>query len=331
MENYELVSQAVHVDEGKLSGPVVNSPRQLWSVAGYLDMVITGVFGLDDDGHVEPKLPASWVAPLFGDAQKITLDLKDQRITLMRPSRVDGDLLVTQSQRHEGDETIVQLKAIRSGAKPLRTDAPLFGPNMPDAPAVSDAGKAWQVSFEGKGMLYLDGHRVGPITGSRTVPKSDARQCFQLTRLSDDGLESLPGLPTCKGDETRLNGQGSWEWKATKGGRFDVSFDYVNDHGPINTGVTAAVKLLVVSCDGASPQRVPVVMPHSVGTQRSTTATFAASAGATCHFRMEQGFNMSDLSHNAHYTGEQGGATGPVNDAHVEAMLVSPSPEASKP
>ncbi len=45
MENYELVSQAVHVEEGALSGLVVNSERQLWSVAGYLSMVVEGVFG----------------------------------------------------------------------------------------------------------------------------------------------------------------------------------------------------------------------------------------------------------------------------------------------
>ena len=36
---------------------------------------------------------------------------------------------------------------------------------------------------------------------------------------------------------------------------------------------------------------------------------------------------MSDLSHNAHYTGEQGGASGPVNEADVEAMFVSPAPQ----
>lgn len=331
MENYELVSQAVHVDEGKLSGPVVNSPRQLWSVAGYLDMVITGVFGLGDDGRIEPKLPASWVAPLFGDQQNITLDLAGQRITLVRPAKLDGDLLVAQSQHREGDETTVQLKAIHSGAKPLRTDAPLFGPEMPDAPAVTDNDHRWQVGFQGKGMLYLDGHRVGPIDGSLTLPKGNTRQCFQLTRVGDDGLESLPSVATCKGEETRLAGSGPWEWKAPKDGSFSVSFDYVNDHGPINTGVTAAVKLLDVSCDGAAPQRVPVVMPHSVGTQRSTTATFMARGDALCRYRLDQGFNMSDLRHNAHYTGEQGGATGPVNDAKVEAMLVSPSPVIGKP
>ncbi|QNK02980.1 Six-hairpin glycosidase-like protein [Dyella telluris] len=329
MENYELVSQAVHVEEGKLSGPVVNSPRQLWSVAGYLDMVIGGVFGVGDDGRVDPKLPVSWLAPLFGDTQKISLDLAGQRISLVRPAKVDGDLLVAQSQHREGDETVVQLKAIRSGAAPLRLDAPLFGPDMPGAPAVADTPDGWKVSFDGKGVLYVDGRRIGAIDGSLTVPKGDTRQCFQLTRLGADGVESLPGMATCKGDESRLAGQGPWEWKAAKAGRFAVSFDYANDHGPINTGVTAAVKLLDVSCDGAAPQRVPVVMPHSVGLQRSSTATITAPAGALCRFRLDQGFNMSDLRHNAHYTGEQGGASGPVNDAAVQAMLVSPAPQGS--
>lgn len=331
MENYELVSQAVHVDEGKLSGPVVNSPRQLWSVAGYLDMVINGVFGVGDEAHVDPKLPASWVPPLFGDQPSITLDLAGQRVTLLRPAKLDGDLLVAQSQQRVGNETTVQLKAIHSGAKPLHTDAPLFGPAMPDAPVVTASAKGWQVDFQGKGVLYLDGHRVGPIDGSLSVPKGTTRQCFQLTRVGEGGLESLPSAATCKGDEARLVGAGPWEWKATRSGAMSVSFDYVNDHGPIQTGVTAAVKLLDVSCDGAAPQRVAVVMPHSVGTQRSATATFTASAGATCRFRLDQGFNMSDLRHNAHYTGEQGGASGPVNDAKVEAMLLSSSPVTSKP
>ena len=66
MENYELVSQAVHVEEGALSGPVVNSERQLWSVAGYLSMVVEGVFGVQDDGRVQPKLPAVLVPVLLG-------------------------------------------------------------------------------------------------------------------------------------------------------------------------------------------------------------------------------------------------------------------------
>ena len=324
MENFELASQAVHVDEGPLSGPVVDSPAQLWSVGGYLDAVIGGVFGLGDDGRIEPKLPVSWMKTLFGDQPRITLDLGGQRITLVRPAKADGDLLVSAQQRTQGGETVVQLKAIRSGAAALRTNAPLYAQAIPDAPVVTSAAKGWQVSFPGKGVLYADGRRVGNIDGSLTLPKADARQCFQVTRLGDGGMESLPGTAACVGDEAKLTGKGPWEWRAPRDGRFGVTLSYANDHGPINTGITAAVKFLDVQCDGMAVQRLPVVMPHSVETQRATSAAFEAHAGGSCHISLEQGFNMSYLRHNAHYTGGQGGASGPLNEANVEALLVAP-------
>jgi hypothetical protein len=175
-------------------------------------------------------------------------------------------------------------------------------------------------------MLYVDGRRVGPIDASLVVPDRGSRQCFQLTQLGESGIESLPSKPTCEGDETRLTGQGPWEWRAPADGTYQVAFAYANDHGPINTGVTAAVKSLDVRCDSGEPQPVPVVMPHSVGVQRSTAGAVTVRAGTPCRFSLDQGFNMSDLSHNAHYTGQQGGASGPVNDATIDALLVSPWP-----
>ncbi|MDG2539476.1 Six-hairpin glycosidase-like protein [Dyella jiangningensis] len=324
MENFELASQAVHVDEGPLSGPVVDSPAQLWSVSGYLDMVIGGVFGLGDDGLIEPKLPVAWARQLFGKGDRIALELDGRHIELVRPQQWDGDLLVSDSQHHHGTLSVVVLKAIHSGAKPMRTDATLYAPAIPDAPDVKDIAKGWQVSFAEKGVLYVDGRRIGNIDGSLVVPKADARQCFQLTRLGDGGLESLPSAATCKGDESRVSGKGPWEWRAPRDGLFSVTLAYANDHGPINTGVTAAVKFLDVQCDGMAAQRLPVVMPHSAGTQRATAATFEARAGSTCHISLQQGFNMSYLRHNAHYTGGQGGASGPLNEANVEALLIAP-------
>jgi hypothetical protein len=327
MENYELVSQAVHVEEGRLSGPVVNSPRQLWSVAGYLDMVIGGAFGLRDDGSVEPKLPVAWATTLFGNQQRITLDLGSQRVVLVRPAQMSGDLLVADAQQHHGKETVVQLKAIASKAPVMVTQDREFGPAMPGAPTIRDTGNGWAVQGSDSSLLYVDGRLVPPVSVTVTMPKGVGRHCFQHTNMDDRGTESLPGPAVCEGEEARIAGSGPWQWKASSAGSYEVSFDYVNNHGPINTGITAAVKLLDVSCDGAAPQRVPIVMPHSVATQRSTTATFTAPAGAACRLSMEQGFNMSDLRHNAHYTGEQGGASGPVNDATVEAIFLSPSPQ----
>jgi hypothetical protein len=67
-------------------------------------------------------------------------------------------------------------------------------------------------------------------------------------------------------------------------------------------------------------------MPHSVAEQRSTAATFETKAGARCTFALEQGFNMSDLAHFVHYTGGEGGASGPLNEANVNALHVAPLP-----
>ena len=111
MENYEFLTQAVHVDDGKLSGPVVNSPRQLWSVAAYLDMVLEGVFGLQENGDIDPQLPTELVPMLFGDCDAIHLQLSDRRITLRRPRALSGNLLVAGEIKRDGNETIVELRA----------------------------------------------------------------------------------------------------------------------------------------------------------------------------------------------------------------------------
>lgn len=112
MENYEMRHLAVHVDEGALSGPVVNSPRQLWSVAGYLSMVLEGVFGVEADGTVAPKLPVALVPQLFGARSSIELDDGTTRYVLKRPRTLDGALLVAKKIVRKGNTVTVQLEPL---------------------------------------------------------------------------------------------------------------------------------------------------------------------------------------------------------------------------
>ena len=67
MENFEATRQAAWFDDGAFSGPVVNSRRQLWSVAGYAGAILRGVIGVDvqDDAlvvrpFVFPSLHERW-------------------------------------------------------------------------------------------------------------------------------------------------------------------------------------------------------------------------------------------------------------------------------
>lgn len=73
MENFDVVSGRVQVEEG----PAVNSPRQLWSVAGYLSMVHEIIFGLSwrDSGiAIAPYITRELHHTLFSKSRQLVLD-----------------------------------------------------------------------------------------------------------------------------------------------------------------------------------------------------------------------------------------------------------------
>jgi predicted alpha/beta superfamily hydrolase len=77
MENLEWLSGQPMLDDGKLSGPVVNSRRQLWSVGAYLGMVVGSVFGVQttNDGiAVRPFITARLRRETFAGSDAITLN-----------------------------------------------------------------------------------------------------------------------------------------------------------------------------------------------------------------------------------------------------------------
>ncbi|CAM5365810.1 Six-hairpin glycosidase-like protein OS=Rhodanobacter lindaniclasticus OX=75310 GN=B1991_06405 PE=4 SV=1 [Rhodanobacter lindaniclasticus] len=324
MENYELLTQGQHVDDGALSGPVVNSPRQLWSVAAYLDVVTEGVFGLQADGRVQPKLPVALVPMLFDKRSSISLALPDRQITLLLPRKLTGNLLVADHAATQGKHTTITLKAVQVDAPALHVAAPLYAPIAPAAPKLVAEGEAWRVEGSGQLQLYVNGRRGAVIDGSGTLPRGDALTCVRATRVDANGLESLPSAATCAGRIDAVGGHWPRQWNAPTSARYRAWVDYANAHGPISSGVTAAVKWLAIRCAGGDTQHVPLVMPHSVGTQRSSWGEFAASAGASCTFSVDDGFNMSYLQHFAHYTGGSGGIDGPLNQADVGDLHIAP-------
>ncbi len=103
MENFEAASGAPWVDDGPASGPVVNSQRQLWSVAGYLSMVHHAIFGLEaeqDALRVAPYLPGELADALFGGTDAIVLNeypFRGRRVTIvlrLPDARTGGALAV---------------------------------------------------------------------------------------------------------------------------------------------------------------------------------------------------------------------------------------------
>jgi hypothetical protein len=100
MENYEFLTQRTHFDDGLLSGPVINSPRQLWSVAGYLNMVLESFWGLQpgvDRLVISPGIPANLAVELFTGQRRLTLHHLHYADTTL-----DITLVLPESQSSQG-------------------------------------------------------------------------------------------------------------------------------------------------------------------------------------------------------------------------------------
>ncbi|WP_355584599.1 Six-hairpin glycosidase-like protein [Xanthomonas cannabis] len=323
MENYEMQSLAVHLEEGARSGPVVNSPRQLWSVAGYLSAVLDGVFGVAADGSVAPKLPRRLMPLLFGERQQIVLEQGAQRYVLQRPAGADGELLVAGTVTRHGQTTHVQLIGRKADPTAPPQPSQVFAPETPAAPIAQRRGNGARIGIPAGTTLHLDG-RVLEATGAWDLPDDGLLHVLSLTRRKN-GLESLHSPALTLGPVQELQGEQSWQWRSQRTGQHRVALRYRNDTGPINTGVTAAVKRLLLDCPGKPLQSQVIVMPHSVGEQLSTQASFDVVGGQACTLRLEDGFNMSALAHFAQYNGGRGGRDGVVNSAQVSALLIGPA------
>ena len=105
--------------------------------------------------------------------------------------------------------------------------------------------------------------------------------------------------------------------------RFELKF--ANTHGPINTGITAAVKTVTARCGGDAEQWGSVVMPQTAQAGSwgfSTGFFFKARAKDACELRVSDGFNMSYLNHFARYSGGQDGRSGALNRADIAAAQI---------
>ena len=296
MENYELVTLKAHVDDGELSGPVVNSPRQLWSVAGMLMAIEEGIFGLQMDGRIEPRLPSELGAKVFGDRQRIALTSGSRTVELLRP-KGQGNLWIADRVRRHGNRTTIQLKAVRVRSPELRTNGTQFAPLMPNATQAD--------------RTYVNGR----LRESSGAPSTNVLRCVSHTR-TENGLESLPSAPQCSGWNEFTNGT------TLSAGTYLLATRYANLHGPINTGITAAVTRVAFKCRGQRDQIVTLVEPHSVDVQLSTTARVVVQSGSSCHVAFSPGTNMSDLQLNAAYTGGKGGSAA-LNESDRRALLIS--------
>jgi len=171
MENFEFTTLANDYEDGDYSGPVVNSRRQLWSVAGFVSLVVRTLAGFDAEMYgiaVTPSLPRAARNDFFvkGDrfilydipyrGKKVTIDItlppigdandgyytaetvKLNGTLLNDPSAAEGDLddenlfEIDISRHHAGVNTATVL--------PDTEPRTLFAPREPLVTGISSVG-----------------------------------------------------------------------------------------------------------------------------------------------------------------------------------------------
>jgi hypothetical protein len=184
MENFEMVTGEPWLDDGDLSGPVVNSQRQLWSIAGYLAMVHDVVFGLETSQtgiRFLPYVTRALRHDLFANADTIVLNdfpYRGHRLTVVirlpprtesragayrvGEIRLDGkvisrDFIPAASLERRNRITIDLVDTLEKASAITFIDdvadhEALFGPPTPVITRVAVAGGAIRVDFEIDGV-----------------------------------------------------------------------------------------------------------------------------------------------------------------------------------
>jgi hypothetical protein len=212
MENFEMVSGLPWVDDGPYSGPVVNSQRQLWSVAGYVSMVHDIIFGIEPSQtglRFRPFITRDLRNSLFSGADNLVLNHFPYHghtltvvVELPPTSAVDDSSYTVEEVRFNGTVlnseltpamleaenqiTVTLIDTPEPGASmTLVTDTAeyrnLFAPLVPTINDVTLTGGHLRVSFQGGGEpsneiafnIYRDGVQVATDLDGATTEWTD--------------------------------------------------------------------------------------------------------------------------------------------------------------
>jgi hypothetical protein len=254
MENLEIVSGQPKVEDGAYSGPVVNSQRQLWSVAGYISMVQDVIFGMEITGatlNFRPFVTRKMRHGIFANADSIVLDgvrFRGRTYTAIlklppKTTAAEGAAYFANvtNRRDEGARTIVEIDLADSpdaaGAIKLVTGVAdyknLFGPRSPTITGIDGTGPlkvSWDAAGEStsevKFNVYRDGVRVASdlttTTWTDTATASSPSHCYAVEAYFTGSRNHSQHSPP-------------WCWWGTGSGRVKVVSSFTNVGGTSKT------------------------------------------------------------------------------------------------
>jgi hypothetical protein len=407
MENFDFVTGRPEVKGRAMNGPVINSRRQLWSVAAYLSMVQEVVFGLEtswDGIRFRPFITTGLRNEFFTNSDQIelrnfTYRNTRQQVHIHLPAinphargvcpvrRVElngkkiGDEFVSVDSLRSSNQWDIYLRSPKPAANPaplrmvdVSNPRALLGPHQPawdevqhGAITVQDERLVLHYRQPGDTIVSFNIYRDGQICakGIRQTQWTDLLSADYRDTVHDYAVEAVDSqtgnashlTPTrCYQTEEQQqvipakdmqNSGGelvadhhfeNWgrsedklvtkSFKVDRSGHYLIRAQFSNGSGPVNTGITCAVKKLEVRNTGSGTVIASgyLVMPQSgdwVRWDMSSPVNVDLSAGEEYSIRIgedEYCRNMSYLENNERYTAWPGGGPADYNYVNIAAL-----------
>jgi hypothetical protein len=407
MENFDFVTGLPEVKGSGLNGPVINSRRQLWSVAAYLSMVQDVVFGLEiswDGIRFQPFITAKLRNETFADSEQI--DLRNfiyrntrNQVRIHLPPKTAAMEGVCPVIRTELNGAAIGLEFVPAAAlqnsnrwdiylaapKPpkhpsalrlvdVNNERALFGPTQPVWDETQQGGitvekgrlvlhyqqsDATNVVFNiyRDGQLcakavrrtnwmdaasgdYLDQVRYYAVEAIDAVSGNASHLTPARCHLNDNQQQVIPakGMENRGGNLVTDDHFENWgrrddelsitNFTVARSGRYVIRARFSNGAGPVNTGITCAVKKLEI-CQAGSASAIAsgyLIMPQSGDWHRwdmSSPVVANLAANEVYAIRVsEDDFsrNMSYLEKNERYTAWAGGGKSNYNFVNISSI-----------
>jgi hypothetical protein len=407
MENFDFVTGLPEVKGQRLNGPVINSRRQLWSVAAYLSMVQDIFFGLEtswDGVRFRPFITAKMRNDIFGGSDQIELrgfNYRSAQVSVrvhLPPTNsvMEGVCLVNRIElngRKIGKD-FVPLTALQAtnqwdvylsppksfkNPTPLRivdvtSERALFGPVQPvwdethhGGITVADGKLVLHYGQDNAANVVFNIYRDGVLcaksifeTNWTDTASSDYREHVHVYAVeaidpasgnashltpSHSYLTAQQQLVIPASDMGHQGGNlvdnhdfESWgrsgdtlstkSFTVDRGGRYEIRAEFSNGAGPVNTGITCAVKKLELCRAGSDEVLFSgyLVMPQSGDWKRwdlSSPVLASLAADESYTIRISENDisrNMSYLKNNERYTAWPGGGDLDYNYVNISGL-----------
>ncbi len=264
----------------------MNSDRQLWSGAGWLGMLLKGLFGMEVVYAQEmqqfglqfhPSNPFTWdqfeLLSLQFRGASVDLHLHGKGSVLDRilvntvPRRVDEVLLLEGGKAYDIELSIIP----ESRSDSLGVNLQRRAYTLPDMPVVKWQGDTltWS-SDQDQAILIHNGFVQDTLRESFLALGDTAAGFYSLQALDSLGMRSLPTLPHYLGPAIQILlkdqppyyyelGSGSTSlqlsFRLPSAGSYLMRFLYLNPSGPVSTGSDCGLAALQVN-SGWRPQMV---------------------------------------------------------------------------